>query len=110
MKKLWNWIKSLFSAEKIGVIWRTMFTAAKNTVAAMVSDPENQKRALQLARDLMSTGLANVEKRNRFNQAMRDWAKQAGVTLTEAAINALRENAVVALKCGGCCDDGCTFE
>ena len=98
MKKLWNWICSLFTGEKIGIIWRTLFTAAKNTVAQMVSDPGNQQKAWELAKSLMSTGMSNDEKAAMFNAQMKAWAKAAGKQLTEAAINALRENAVVALK------------
>lgn len=98
MKKLWNWICSLFTGEKIGIIWRTLFTAAKNTVAQMVSDPDNQAKAWELAKSLMSTGMSNDEKAKMFNAQMRAWAKAAGKELTDAAINALRENAVVALK------------
>ena len=106
MKKLWKWICSLFTGEKIGIIWRTLFTAAKNTVAEMVSDPDNQAKAWELAKSLMSSDLTNENKAALFNSKMSEWAKQAGKQLTEAAINALRENAVVALKgdeCGGCC-------
>ena len=105
MKKLWDWICSLFTGDKIGVIWRAMFTATKNVVAEMVSDPKNQQAALNLARELMNSGKSSDEKRDVFNAAMKKWAKDAGVALTEAAINALRENAVVALKCDGCCID-----
>lgn len=99
MDKLWNWIKSLFTSEKIGIIWRVMFTAAKNTVAQMVSDPDNQKAALDLVKHLASSQMTNDEKRKEFDAQMRSWAKAAGKALTEAAINALRENAVIALKC-----------
>ena len=98
MKTLWNWICSLFTSEKIGVIWRTMFTAAKNTVADMVSDPKNQQAALELARDLMRSGMSAEQKRAAFDAQLKAWAKDVGVALTTAAINALRENAVVALK------------
>lgn len=104
MKTLWNWIKSLFTGDQIGAIWKLMFTAAKNTVAEMVSDPKNQQKALDLAKELMNCGKSNEEKRDAFNAAMKMWAAEAGVALTEAAINALRENAVVALKCEGCCE------
>lgn len=104
MSKLWNWIKSLFTGEKIGIIWRTIFTAAKSTLAQMVSDPKNQQMALNFARELMNSGRSSDEKRDAFNAAMKMWANEAGVALTESAINALRENAVVALKCEGCCE------
>lgn len=102
MSKLWNWLCSLFTGEKIGVIWRTMFTATKNVVAQMVSDPKNQQAALDLARHLMDSGWSNEEKKEAFNAALKAWAEDAGVALTNAAINALRENAVVALKCDNC--------
>ena len=60
MKKLWNWLKSLFTGERIGVIWRTIFTAAKSSLAQMVCDPENQQKALDLVHDLASSKLTNV--------------------------------------------------
>lgn len=105
MSKLWKWIRSLFTGERIGVIWRTIFTAAKNTVAQMVSDPDNQKAALDLVKHLASSKLTNDQKREEFDEQIKSWAKAAGKSLTEAAINALRENAVVASKCEGCCVD-----
>ena len=104
MKKLWEWICSLFTAERIGVIWRALFTTGKNVVAEMVSDPENQDKAWELVKSLASSGKTNQERVDLFNAQMREWAAAAGKKLTEAAINALRENAVVALKgeCEGC--------
>ena len=105
MKKLWKWIKSLFTGERIGVIWRTIFTAAKNTVAQMVSDPDNQKAALDLVKHLASSKLTNDQKRKEFDAQMKSWAKAAGKNITEAAINALRENAVIASKCIECSED-----
>lgn len=105
MNKLWNWIKSLFTGERIGVIWRTMFTTAKNTVAQMVSDPDNQRAALDLVKHLASSKLTNDQKRKEFDAQMCSWAKAAGKSLTEAAINALRENAVIASKCIECSED-----
>ena len=110
MNKLWNWIKSLFTGDSIGVVWRTIFTAAKSTLAQMVSDPANQEAALNLVKQLADSRLTNGEKltndekRKEFNAQLREWAKAAGKQLTEAAINALRENAVVAAKCEGCCE------
>lgn len=104
MNKLWKWIKSLFTGERIGVVWRTIFTAAKSTVVQMVCDPDNQKAALNLVRNLMSTDMTNEQKRAEFDAQMKSWAKATGRELSEAAINALRENAVVASKCDGCCD------
>lgn len=104
MKKLWAWIKSLFTREGIGVVWRTIFTAAKSTVAQMVSDPDNQRAALDLVRHLASSQLTNEQKQAEFNAQMKSWAKAAGKDLSDAVVNALRENAVIALKCEGCCD------
>lgn len=102
MKKLLAWIKSLFTWERIGVIWRTIFTATKSSLAQMVSDPENQQKALDLVRDLASTKLTNEEKREEFETLLKAWAKAAGKDLSDAVVNALRENAVIALKCEGC--------
>ena len=105
MKKLWNWVKSHFTGGKIGVIWSTIFTAftaARNTVVQMVCDPDNQKVALDLVKHLASSKLTNDQKRKEFDAQMRSWAKAAGKNITEAAINALRENAVIASKCIEC--------
>lgn len=104
MSKLWNWIKSLFTGDRIGVVWRTIFTAAKSTLAQMVSDPDNQSAALDLVKRLASSGMTNEQKRAEFDAQLREWAAAAGKNLTEAAINALRENAVVAAKCEDCCE------
>lgn len=104
MSKLWNWIKSLFPGGRIGVIWVNIFMAAKSTLAQMVSDPANQDAALALVKQLASRQLSNDEKRKEFDAQLKAWARAAGKNLTEAAINALRENAVVALKCEGCCE------
>lgn len=106
MSKLWKWVRSLFTGEKIGIIWRTIFTAAKSTVAQMVSDPDNQKAALDLVKHLASTRMTNEQRQVVFNAQMRSWAKDAGKNITEAAINALRENAVIASKCDDCRVEG----
>jgi hypothetical protein len=70
----------------------------------MVSDPDNQAAALSLVKQLADSKLTNDEKRKQFNAQIKAWATAAGKNLTEAAINALRENAVVAAKCEGCCE------
>lgn len=106
MSKLWKWVRSLFTGEKIGIVWRTIFTSAKSTVVQMVCDPDNQKAALDLVKHLASSGLTNDQKRKEFDAQMMSWSKAAGVALTEAAINALRENAVIASKCDGCLVEG----
>lgn len=106
MSKLWKWVKSLFTGDKIGIVWRTIFTAAKSTVAQMVCDPDNQKAALDLVRHLASSGMTNEQKQAEFNAQMKSWAKAAGKNITEAAINALRENAVIASKCDNCRAEG----
>ena len=67
MKKLWNWVTSLFTGEKIGVIWRTIFTAAKSTLAQMVSDPANQSAALTLVKQLADSKLT-TENEKVFNR------------------------------------------
>ena len=104
MKKLWDWLKSLFTWEKIGVVWRTIFTAAKSSLAQMVCDPENQQKALDLVKHLASSQLTSEQKRAEFDAQIKSWAKAAGKDLSDAVVNALRENAVIAYKCEGCCD------
>ena len=75
MKKLWDWLKSLFTGERIGVIWRTIFTAAKSSLAQMVCDPENQQKALDLVRDLASRLHVHVDMRQ---MGVRDEARTVG--------------------------------
>lgn len=110
MKKLWNWVKSLFTGGRIGIIWSTIFTAARTAATEALCDPDNQRAALDLVRKLASSQLTNDQRRKEFDAQMRSWAEAAGKTITEAALNALRENAVIAAKCEenpctGC--DGC---
>lgn len=108
MKTLWNWIKSLFTGEKIGIIWRNLFSTGKGKLRAMVNDPDTQEAAFELAKKLMSSELTNDQKREAFNSQLLAWAKDVGKELTEAAVNNLRENAVFSFKCKeeceGCCE------
>lgn len=99
MKKLWNWICSLFTWESIGAIWEVIFTSLKSETARMLCDPDNHTVALTFVRMLAKEDIPNAEKAEKFNAQMKEWAKKAGKNLGEAVINALRENAVCALKC-----------
>lgn len=98
MSKLWNWIKSLFAGERIGVVWRKLFEAGRNAVRDVVNDPECQEKALAVARELALSSLSNADRRESFDAELKAWGRSAGKRLAESAINLLREAAVVALK------------
>ena len=95
MKTIWNGICGIF---------RAVLGAAKDTAAKQVTDPANWSKALEIAKLLMDSGLSNADRREQFNAEMKLWAKSVGKTLAESAVNALRENAVVAIKsdCADC--------
>lgn len=100
MKTIWSWVCNIF---------RAVLGAAKNTAAKQVMDPANWTKALEIANMLMDSGLSNADRREQFNAEMKLWAKSVGKTLAESAVNALRENAVVAIKsdcaeCAPCAD------
>ena len=87
MKTIWNWLKSLFTNEKIGVVWRTIFTAAKSTLAQMVSDPDNQSAALALVKQLATSGMTNEQKRAAFEQRNAHGRAFAPAVSADTAVN-----------------------
>lgn len=98
MKKLWNWFKSLFTRENVGIIWQTLLTATKSRIAAMISDAEVQAKAFALAKSLMGGDLTSEEKRTAFNAQMREWLASVGKDVGESTLATLRELAVSSCK------------
>ena len=86
MKTIWSWICGIF---------RTVLGAAKNTAAKQVTDPANWRKALEIAKMLMDSGLSNADRREQFNAEMKSWAKSVGKTLAESAGSAKAVNLVL---------------
>ena len=94
-----KWILSIFSADKLGIIFRLLFMSAGKTVLKDMLDTENQKKAYEFVKELNArTDMTNTEKAWEFNKKMYAWAKKEGKNIAESIINCLREMAVNALK------------
>lgn len=96
---LWKWLISLFTADKIGVLVRAFLLKAGTTIALEILDPENQKKAYELVKELNADNTkTNWEKAELFNIKMASWAKKVGKKILTSQLNCLRELAVNALK------------
>lgn len=99
MTAIWAWIKSLFTAKKVGILLTIFAKKAVAPVIAEIADPENQKKAYEFVKDLrLRTDLTNKQKAVLFNKQMLEWSKNAGKILADSVVNCLRELAVNALK------------
>ena len=99
MTAIWAWVKSLFTAKKVGVLLAIFAKKAVVPVIAEIADPENQKKAYGFVKDLrFRTDLTNKQKAALFNEQMLEWAKKAGKILVDSVVNCLRELAVNAIK------------
>lgn len=99
MIAVWTWIKSLFTAKKVGMLLAIFAKKAVAPVIAEIADPENQRTAYKFVKDLrLRTDLTNKQKAALFNEQMLEWAKKAGKILVDSVVNCLRELAVNALK------------
>ena len=113
MKKLWNWICSFFTRENIGIIWRVLFTTAKESVKNTIHDPAIQQKAFDLALSLLKKDMTGDEKKDAFNAAMKEYLKGIGLEVGTSTLNTIRELALDAVKksCGeGCSDGSCTIK
>lgn len=107
MKKLWNWICSFFTKENVGIIWRVLFTTAKESVKNTIHDPAIQRKAFDLAKSLMNKDMSGDEKKDLFNDAMKEYLKGIGAEIGTSTLNTIRELALDAAK-KSCGDGGCT--
>ena len=99
MTAVWAWVKSLFTAKKVGVLLAIFAKKAVAPVIAEIADPENQKKAYGFVKDLrLRTDLTNEQKAALFNKQMLEWSKKAGKIMADSVVNCLRELAVNALK------------
>ena len=98
LKKIWSWVKSLFTKENIGIIWRTLFTSSKSAIANLISDATVQAKAYEIAKSLMSDDLTSDEKKTAFNAQMLEWLKTIGKEVGDSTLSTLRELAVSSCK------------
>lgn len=96
---LLKWLVSFFTADKIGIIVRTLLGNAAQSIARDILNVENQRTAYNFVITLnMRTDLTGHEKQKIFNEQMLEWAKASGKILCESVISCLREMAVNAVK------------
>jgi len=94
-----NWLKSIFTREKIGILFQKLFKNAAQQFAKEIFNSENQKKAYEFVKELhYNKELTNSEKAKVFNQKMAEWAFKCGRILATSVINCLREMAVNVLK------------
>lgn len=99
LKLLWKYVVSFFTADRIGVLIRSLFAQIGKQLAKQILDPSNQQKAYEFAKAVaQDKTLTNEQKTKLFNDKMREYAKSAGKNITECAINCLRELAVTAVK------------
>lgn len=96
---LWAWFVSLFTVEKIGILFLLLFKSGASAIASYIADKKLQQKALDFVRELAGRDdLTNGEKARRFNEKMLAYGKTLGKVLGDSVINCLRELAVNALK------------
>ena len=96
---IFSWIKSLFTNEKIGILFQKLFKNASQQFAKEIFNEENQKKAYEFVKELhQNKDLPNSEKAKVFNKKMAEWAFECGKILASSVINCLREMAVNVLK------------
>lgn len=101
---IWTKICALFGADTFGVLLKILLqkivAKAASEIIDQVKNKENQQKAYEFVKELnANTEMSNSEKVKTFNKKMAEWAKDvAKTTLSDSAINLLRELAVVAIK------------
>lgn len=99
MKTLLAFLKRLFIRENLGIIFQKIFSDVKTKVINDISDPENQKKAIEFVKELSQRkDYTSKEKLEFFNLKMEVYAKDMKKELSNSAINCLREMALVAIK------------
>lgn len=95
----WKWAVSFFTADRIGVLVRKLFISAAKPVVSDLLNPQNQKKAYELVKQLHARkDLTNTQKAREFNKMFIMWAKKQKVAIRLSIVNCLRELAVNALK------------
>lgn len=99
MIKLLKYLHQMLNVKRIGCITSSLAKNGKTAAVKQIADSENQRKALEFAKKLHHRkDYTNYEKAQVFNLQMLDWAKTFNKTLTDSAINCLRELAVAAVK------------
>ena len=99
MNKLIKLIKKLLTKENLGIIFQKLFAETKTKLINDISDPENQKKAIEFVKELnRRKDCTTKEKQEFFNLKMAVYAKDMKKQLSDSVINCLRELAVVAVK------------
>lgn len=96
---LYKWLLSIFTADKIGILVRSVLLQAGKAYTKEILDPLNQKVAYDFVKALKQRDdLTNLQKAHEFNKNMLEWMKQVNKKIAISSINCLRELAVNAIK------------
>ena len=96
---LWKWFLSLFTKQKIGILFLLLFESGVSAVGKEIADNRLHEKAFEFVKELDARkDISTLAKAQLFNKQMIAYGKQLGMTLCESVINCLRELAVNALK------------
>lgn len=99
LSALWYWFVSLFTKERIGILFLLLFKTGASSIAQFIADNDLQKKAYEFVKELANRDdISSIEKAKIFNKKMAQYAERIGKVLCESVINCLRELAVNALK------------
>lgn len=99
LARLWDWLVSLFTRDKVGILFLMLFKSGLSDVASQIADLQLQQKALEFVRQLAKReDLTNAKKATLFNQMLFEYAAKIGKVVCESVLNCLRELAVNALK------------
>ena len=99
MKKVWKWIKDLFTSEKAKSILSVFLKTTTSTTMEILKDEQIGQKAIELVKELnKNKDLSGKEKAALFNKQMGEWLKLIGRAVGDALLNLIREMAVQAVK------------
>ena len=99
MKKVWKWIKDLFSSGTAKSILSVFLKTTSGTALAILKDEKIGQKAIELVKELnKNKELSGKEKAEIFNKQMGEWLKLVGKAVGTALLNLIREMAVQAVQ------------
>jgi len=100
LKKIWTWLKELFSRDDSqSALLKVLMEGLSGDDLDVIKDKELGAKAIQFVKELNErTDLTGSEKAKIFNEKMLAYLKKVGKVVAVFAINLLRELAVTAVK------------
>lgn len=100
VKKLWDWLKSVFCKdESKSILLKILMEGIHDPELEHLFDSDIGAKAIQFVKELnQREDLTGKEKAAIFNEKLAEYAKKVGKVIAVAMINLLRELAVAAVK------------